>query len=177
MAWATVGPFLGLDNVFVALALAPLCHRAGRFWLLTAWFACAEAAAPLVGARSRGVLPTADAAGVLQSALLATLGLTILSTVLFAHIPAVRSGMTWDPAHLVGSGKAIAALALLLAIDNLIAGAAFSPLSAIVCGLASAFPVLLACLMGRLFGSCLPAAARATTSGVLLLTAALIGFG
>jgi len=175
MAWPTVGPFLGLDNVFVALALAPLCQRAGRFWLLAAWFAGAEAVAPLVGALLRGVLPLGEPAGMLQSALLATLGLTILGMALVARVPAWGFGMTLDPAPLVSSGKAIAGLALLLAIDNLIAGAAFSPPAAIVCGLASAVPVLLACLMGRLCGSRLPATAPATTSGLLLLTAALIG--
>ena len=176
MVWSIVGPFLGLDNVLVALALAPLCQNTGQFWLLTAWFVGVEAAAPVAGALLGGVLPVAEPAAIVQSALLMTLGLTMLGMTLAGRVPTRGLRMNSDPARLVGRDKAIAALALLLGIDNLMVGAAFSLPTAAACGLAGAVLVLLACLLSCMAGSRLLSLARAAAAAVLLLAAGALGF-
>ena len=177
ISWSTIGPLLGLDNVLVALALAPLCRAKGRFWLLTGWFVAVEAVAPVAGAVLRGALPVdAPATTILQSALLMTLGLAMLGMTLAGRGGAWGLRAYSIAERLVGSGGGIAALALLLGIDNLFAGAAFSLSAAAGCGLASAFPVFFACLLGRVAGSRLPSAARAPAAAVLLLAAGAIGF-
>lgn len=177
MSWATIGPLLGLDNILVGLALAPMCQANGRFWVLTGWFAGVEALAPVAGAVLGGTLPVDEpATTILQAALLMTLGLAMLG-MKFAGRGGAWGFRAYSMAErLVGSGSGIAALALLLGIDNLFAGAAFSLPAAAGCGLASALPVLLACLLGRVVGSRLPSAARAPATAVLLLAAGAIGF-
>ena len=219
----TAGWFLSLDNVLVALALAPLCVKAGRLWVLAAWFAGVEAVAPVVGAVLGGVVPPlAGPAGTMQVAVLLTLGLGVLGMGALTFFPLpLRGGVggwgRWelatdrlsslvrgplpptpslkgrgsilhqhlhlhqhlrhlppDPARLVSSTRTIAALALLLGLDNLLAGSAMPVPAAITCGLTSAVPVLLACFAGRLAATCLSPAGRAMACGVLLLTAAAI---
>ena len=176
MAWSTLGPFLALDNALAALALAPLCPSAGRFWLLTAWFVGVEAAAPIAGALLGGVLTAVAPAAVISSALLMTLGLAMLVLVLARRIPIAGFRVDWDPARLVGSGRSIAGLALVLGVDNLVGGAAFSVPVAAACGSASAVSALMACLLGRWGGARLPAKQRIAASAVLLLAAGAMGF-
>ena len=225
----TAGWFLSLDNVLVALALAPLCVKAGRLWVLAAWFAGVEAVAPVVGAVLGGAVPPlAGPAGTMQVAVLLTLGLGVLGMGALTFFPlplreGVRGRGRWelatdrlsslvrgplpptpslkgrgsilhlrlhlnqhlhlhqhlrhlppDPARLVSSTRTIAALALLLGLDNLLAGSAMPVPAAITCGLTSAVPVLLACFAGRRAATCLSPAGRAMACGVLLLTAAAI---
>ena len=170
MTWSSLGPLLGLDNALVALALAPVCHKAGRLWLLAAWFAVVEAAAPVAGALLGSVLPVARPPEAVQTAVVLTLGLAVLGMNLAKR----------DPARLVGSGRTIGALALLLGIDNLLAGAgmagAADPLSASAAsGFASAGVVLMACAVGRLAAPQLPAAGSTVGCAALLLAAGAIG--
>ena len=98
----TAGWFLSLDNVLVALALAPLCVKAGRLWVLAAWFAGVEAVAPVVGVVLGGVVPPlAGPAGTMQVAVLLTLGLGVLGMGALTFFPlplrvGVRGRGRWE---------------------------------------------------------------------------------
>jgi hypothetical protein len=114
---------LGLDNIAVAFALGPLQLGKRRTALLGLWFGVAEAGMALLGsALGQGWLPTAMTTDVTRAGVLATLGVAVL-------------GLAWirrRPAGFVGNPWTLTGLALLLGIDNLIAGSAadatvFSP--------------------------------------------------
>jgi hypothetical protein len=179
MDWVGLAPFLGLDNVVVALALAPWCQTSGRFWLLSAWFVGVEAAAPACGALLRGILPiaqlTAERTQVMQSALLITLGFAVVGTLLARSAGRILPFPGPLPSRLLRDGRSIAALALLLGVDNLVAGTGLSLPSAYLGGLASAAPVLLACLLGRSARSRVPARVYDPASALLLLAVGAIG--
>jgi hypothetical protein len=164
MIWSTsLGSFLALDNVAVAMALAPICHKAGRLRLLAAWFAGVELVAPMVGALLHGILPAAMPTASLQTALLATLGLAVVGLCLAQR----------DPVRLIAGGGTIAALAVLLGLDNLMAGAVVSLPVATAWGLVGAGSVLIACAVGRTLGSRLSPAGCAAA---LLASAIAIGW-
>jgi hypothetical protein len=162
MIWSSLGPFLALDNIVLVLALAPLCHRADRLRRLAAWFAGVELVAPMAGALLGGVLPTGAPTASIQVALLATLGLAVLGLHLARR----------DPARLIAGGGTIAALAVLLGLDNLMAGAAVPLPIAAAWGLVGAGSVLIACAAGRAVGSRLSPAGCAAA---LLAGAVAIG--
>lgn len=106
---------LGLDNLAVAFALGPLQLGGRRMLALGVCFGAAEAGMTLLGsALGSAWLPGAMTAEATRAGALATLAAAVL-------------GLAWverRPATLAGNPSALLALALLLGIDNLIAGAA-----------------------------------------------------
>ncbi len=160
MDWSSLGASLALDNVATALALAPICLRTGRFRLLVLWFAGAEAVAPPLGA----LLPSFAPPIPIEAALLVTLAAAVLGLGLARRPDAERR---------VARGPAIAALALLLGLDNLLAGAALPMPVAVASGLASGGTVLAACGLGWLAWRSLPPLGTATLGAAVLLAAGL----
>jgi putative Mn2+ efflux pump MntP len=110
-----ISGLLGLDNIAVAFALGPLQIGPRRALLLGLWFGIAEAAMTLLGSvLGAAWLPAAMATEMTRAGVLATLAAAVL-------------GLAWirrQPAAFVASPWALMGLALLLGIDNLIAGAA-----------------------------------------------------
>jgi hypothetical protein len=106
---------LGLDNIAVAFALGPLQLGPRRTLLLGLSFGIAEAGMTLLGsAFSQAWLPAAMTTEMARAGLLASLGVAVL-------------GLVWvkyRPADFVANGWTLAGLALLLGVDNLVAGAA-----------------------------------------------------
>jgi hypothetical protein len=104
---------LGLDNIAVAFALGPLQLGWRRAMLLGLAFGFAEAGMTLLGAGlGQAWLPAMITADATRAGVLATLAVAVL-------------GLAWvryRPADFVGSAWTLAALALLLGIDNFIAG-------------------------------------------------------
>jgi putative Mn2+ efflux pump MntP len=104
---------LGLDNIAVAFALGPLQLGRRGALLLGLWFGFAEAGMALLGsALGQSWLPTMMTIAATHAGVLATLGVAVL-------------GLAWigrRPAQFVANPSALAGLALLLGLDNLIAG-------------------------------------------------------
>jgi hypothetical protein len=106
---------LGLDNIAVAFALGPLQLGPRRTLLLGLAFGIAEAGMTLLGsAFNQASFPAAMTAEMARAGMLATLGVAVL-------------GLVWvkyRAADFVANAWTLAGLALLLGIDNLVAGAA-----------------------------------------------------
>jgi hypothetical protein len=106
---------LGLDNIAVAFALGPLQLGSRRTLQLGLAFGIAEAGMTLLGSTlGQAWLPAAMTAEMARAGVLATLGVAVL-------------GLVWvktRPADFVANAWTLACLALLLGIDNLVAGAA-----------------------------------------------------
>jgi hypothetical protein len=106
---------LGLDNIAVAFALGPLQLGPRRTLQLGLAFGIAEAGMTLLGsAFGQAWLPAAMTTEMARAGLLATLGVAVL-------------GLVWvktRPADFVANAWILAGLALLLGVDNLVAGAA-----------------------------------------------------
>jgi hypothetical protein len=121
---------LGLDNIAVAFALGPLQLGKRRTALLGVSFGVAEAGMTLLGsALGPEWLPTPAITGLARAGGLATLAVAALGLVWIGR----RRGES------IASPWALTALALLLGIDNLIAGcaadaAAFAPVSVVAMG-------------------------------------------
>jgi len=115
MITTKLGLLLGLDNAAVALALGPLDLGIRRMVLLGLWFAVAETVMTLCGA----ALGTTVAAGAAGHADAARIGVLAMLAVAVAGIVLVRRA----PAPIVGSPAALLGLAVLLGLDNLVAGA------------------------------------------------------
>jgi hypothetical protein len=106
---------LGLDNIAVAFALGPLQLGSRRTLQLGLAFGIAEAGMSLLGSTlGQAWLPAAMTAEMARAGVLATLGVAVL-------------GLVWvkyRPADFVANAWTLAGLALLLGVDNLVAGAA-----------------------------------------------------
>jgi hypothetical protein len=106
---------LGLDNIAVAFALGPLQLGPRRTLQLGLAFGLAEAGMTLLGSTlGQAWLPTAMTTGMARAGLLATLAVAVL-------------GLAWvkyRPADFVANAWTLAGLALLLGVDNLVAGTA-----------------------------------------------------
>jgi hypothetical protein len=106
---------LGLDNIAVAFALGPLQLGRRRTLQLGLAFGVAEAGMSLLGsAVSQAWLPAAMTTEMARAGVLATLGVAVL-------------GLVWvktRPADFVANAWTLAGLALLLGVDNLVAGTA-----------------------------------------------------
>jgi putative Mn2+ efflux pump MntP len=106
---------LGLDNIAVAFALGPLQLGPRRTLLLGLAFGLAEAGMMLLGSTlGQTWLPAAMTTEMARAGLLATLGVAVL-------------GLLWvkyRPADFVANAWTLAGLALLLGVDNLVAGTA-----------------------------------------------------
>ncbi len=165
MSLTSLGSLLALDNVVAALALAPLCQNRAQFLRLIAWFAAVEAMAPAVGVLLQPRLPSLLADGSASAAIVMTLGLSLLGLAL------ARRSVAFAPERWASGGWPTAALAIVLGLDNLVAGAGLSVSSAALCGAASAAAVVAACLLGRAIGLRLTLQARAVVCGILLVTA------
>jgi hypothetical protein len=104
---------LGLDNIAVAFALGPLQLGWRRALLLGVAFGFAEAGMTLLGAAlGQAWLPAMVTADATRAGVLATLAVAVF-------------GLAWvryRPADFVGSAWTLLGLALLLGIDNFIAG-------------------------------------------------------
>lgn len=172
---------LGLDNVAVAFALGPLRLGPRRTLHLGLAFAVAEAGMTLAG-RALGPdhLPAIAALDAARIGTLATLAVAVL-------------GLAWircRPAAFVGSPAALCGLALLLGLDNLIAGASGSvditTPAIMAMGLASGALAAAACgageriiggarATGTALGTASDTAWGAAASGAMLLALAAIG--
>jgi putative Mn2+ efflux pump MntP len=106
---------LGLDNIAVAFALGPLQLDPRRTLRLGLAFGIAEAGMTLLGAAfGQAWLPAVMTTEMARAGVLATLGVAVL-------------GLVWvktRPADFVANVWTLAGLALLLGVDNLVAGAA-----------------------------------------------------
>lgn len=111
-----LGFVLGLDNVAVALALGPLGLGARRTMLLAALFGAAETLMPLAGSAFSAAIGGATLVGGVAGAVRITVLTTLATAVL--GLTLVRR----DPAALIGHPAMLVALALLLGLDNFIAG-------------------------------------------------------
>lgn len=160
-----LGFMLGLDNVAVALALGPLGLGARRTALLAVLFGASEALMPLAGSAFAGSF--AQAGEGMRVIVLATLATMVLGLTLVRR----------DPAALVGHPAVLLALAILLGIDNLIAGATgVSGFALATAGLVSGTLAFAACLAS---GSAVQHVARRSlplASAVMLAALALAGF-
>jgi hypothetical protein len=109
-----ITPLLGVDNIAVAFALGPLQFGPRRTLLLGLTFAAAEAGMTMLGASLRETwLPALTTVDTVRPGVLATLAVALL-------------GLAWigrRPADFVANPWALMGLALLLGVDNLIAGA------------------------------------------------------
>lgn len=163
---------LGFDNIAVGFALGPLRMGGRRTALLGISFAIAEAGMTLLGSTFAAAwLPKFPALGAARTAVLATLGVGVL-------------GLAWvkaRPATFVGNPWALIALALLLGIDNLIAGASpdiavLSPPVVIVSGAATGLLAAAACAATGLMFRTLPQWG-ASACGLMLVGLAAAGIG
>jgi hypothetical protein len=106
---------LGLDNIAVAFALGPLQLGPRRTLQLGLAFGLAEAGLTLLGsALGQAWLPAVMTTEMARAGVLATLGVAVL-------------GLVWvktRPADFIANAWTLAGLALLLGIDNLVAGTA-----------------------------------------------------
>lgn len=106
---------LGLDNIAVAFALGPLQLGTRRTLQLGLAFGIAEAGMTLLGSGlGQAWLPAAMTAEMAHAGVLATLGAAVL-------------GLVWiktRPVDFVANAWTLVGLALLLGVDNLVAGAA-----------------------------------------------------
>jgi putative Mn2+ efflux pump MntP len=106
---------LGLDNIGVAFALGPLQLGSRRTLQLGLAFGLAEVGMMLLGSTlGPAWLPAAMTAEMARAGVLATLGAAVL-------------GLVWvktRPVNFVVNAWSLAGLALLLGVDNLVAGAA-----------------------------------------------------
>jgi putative Mn2+ efflux pump MntP len=139
---ANLGLLYGLDNAAVALALGPLLGWR-RGLVLALLFAAAEMLMPLAGAAL--ALPPFGAEDAIRAGLLGLTGTTIAGLLLVRR----------DPAALVGSPAAMVGLAILLGLDNLVAGAGmqaagFSAAHIATVGIVSGALSAAACLIGVL---------------------------
>ena len=104
---------LGLDNIAVAFALGPLQLGTRRTLQLGLAFGLAEAGMTLLGSTlGQAWLPAVMTAEMARAGVLVTLGVAVL-------------GLVWvkyRPADFVANAWTLAGLALLLGIDNLVAG-------------------------------------------------------
>jgi len=179
MNLVSLGSLLALDNVAVALALAPLCRNRTQFVRLVAWFAAVEALAPMTGVLLRTRLPPLLANGT-ASAIVATIGLSLLGLALARRRrvegPAwLRSlAAAFPPERWASGGWPTAALAVALGLDNLIAGAGLTLPLALLCGMASAGAVMAAGVLGYAIGPRFTADARTVFCGALLLVAGAV---
>jgi putative Mn2+ efflux pump MntP len=165
MSLTSLGSLLALDNILAALALAPFCRNRTQFLSLIAWFAAVEAMAPSAGAILQPRLTSPLADGSLPAAIIVTLGLSLLGLAL------TRRSAVFPPERLANGGWPTAALAIVLGLDNLLAGTELSLPSAALCGVASAAAVLVACIVGRTIGLRLAPQMRAVVCGILLVAA------
>lgn len=159
-----LGLLHGLDNAIVALALGPVLGWR-RGFALGALFAAAEIAMPLLGAwLAWSALPAQG---------LRTGALAVAATGIAGLLLARR-----DPERLIRSPWAMAGLAAVLGLDNLVAGeAAPSVASSLTIGAVSAAVAVLACAAGAAAGRRLGArAAAAAASGGFALAAAASAF-
>lgn len=163
---------LGLDNIAVGFALGPLCIGVRRTALLGLFFAVAEAGMTLLGSTFAAAwLPKLPALDVARAGALATLGVAVL-------------GLAWvkaRPAAFVGNPWALLALALLLGIDNFIAGASretadLSPLIVIASGAATGILAAAACAAGGFMFRTVPQWGAAAC-GLMLVGLAATGIG
>ena len=164
MSLTGLGSLLAFDNIVAALALAPLCRNRAQFLRLIAWFAAVEAAAPAAGVLLQPRLPPLLADGSLAAAIVMTLGLSLLA------LAAARRSAAFAQ-RLAGGGWPTAALAIVLGLDNLLAGTGLSLSPAVLCGAASGGAVVAACLLGRAIGLRWTLQARTVVCGILLVTA------
>lgn len=163
---------LGLDNIAVGFALGPLRIGARRTALVGVFFAVAEAGMTLLGSTYAAAwLPKLAALDAARAGVLATLGVAVL-------------GLAWvkaRPAAFVGNPWALIALALLLGLDNFIAGAArdvadLSPLIVIASGAVTGILAAAACATaGRMFRPVPQWGAAAC--GLMLVGLAVTGIG
>lgn len=106
---------LGLDNIAVAFALGPLQLGSRRTLQLGLGFGLAEVGMMLLGSTlGPAWLPAAMTTEMARAGVLATLGVAVL-------------GLVWikyRPADFVANAWTLAVLALLLGVDNLVAGTA-----------------------------------------------------
>jgi len=160
---------LGLDNIAVGFALGSLRIGVRRTALLGLSFAVAEAGMTLLGsAFAAAWLPALGAA---RTGALATVGVAVV-------------GLAWvksRPAAFVGNPWALIALALLLGIDNFIAGAArdaavLPPLVIIVSGAMTGGLAAAACAAADLMFRAVPRWGAAA-SGFILVGLAVTGIG
>ena len=166
LSFLSLGPLLALDNIVVAFALAPLCRDRAQLMRLIAWFAAVEALAPVVGALLHPALPAGLEDG--SAALVLTLGLALFGLALARR---TLSFAALQAEQLARGGVATAALAIVLGLDNLLAGASEPLPLAAACGAVSAGAVIAACAAGRALGLGLTARARALAGGALLVLA------
>jgi hypothetical protein len=161
---------LGLDNIAVAFALGPLQLGSRRTLQLGLAFGLAEAGMTLLGSTLGQVwLPAAMTTEMARAGVLATLGVAVL-------------GLVWvktRPADFVANAWTLAGLALLLGIDNLVAGtapelAAVSFLQIVANGALVGALAAAACAVG---GAAFRPARRwgAVASGLMLLALAAAG--
>jgi hypothetical protein len=158
-----LGLLHGLDNAAVALALGPLLGWR-RGLALAALFGLAEALMPLAGL-ALAWAPEPMASPFLRS------GVLMLAATTIAGLLLVRR----DPAAAISSPAAMAGLAVLLGLDNLVAGGESGSLAAAgAIGLASALLAAAACGAGALIGRRLTARAAALGSAGGLVALALV---
>ena len=106
---------LGLDNIVVAFALGPLQLGSRRTLQLGLAFGLAEAGMMMLGsAFGPAWLPAVMTTEMARAGVLATLGVAVLGLVCINTRPADFVANTWT----------LTGLALLLGVDNLVAGAA-----------------------------------------------------
>ena len=163
---------LGLDNIAVGFALGSLRIGVRRTALLGLSFAVAEAGMTLLGsAFAAAWLPKLPALGAARTGALAAVGVAVV-------------GLAWvksRPAAFVGNPWALIALALLLGIDNFIAGAArdaavLPPLVIIVSGTVTGVLAAAACAAADLMFRAVPRWGAAA-SGFILVGLAVTGIG
>jgi hypothetical protein len=161
---------LGLDNIAVAFALGPLQLGPRRTLQLGLAFGIAEAGMTLLGAAfGQASLPAVMTAEMARAGVLATLGVAVL-------------GLVWvktRSADFVANVWTLAGLALLLGVDNLVAGAApelaaVSFLQIVANGALVGAVAAAACAVG---GAAFRPARRwgAVASGLMLLALAAAG--
>jgi putative Mn2+ efflux pump MntP len=161
---------LGLDNIAVAFALGPLQLGSRRTLQLGLAFGLAEAGMTLLGSTlGQTWLPAAMIAEMARAGALATLGVAVL-------------GLVWvkyRPADFVANAWTLAGLALLLGIDNLVAGTApeLAAVSSLQIAANGAFVGALAAVACAVGGAAFRPARRwgAVASGLMLLGLAAAG--
>lgn len=159
-----LGMMHGLDNALVALALGPVLGWR-RGFALGALFAAAEMLMPVFGASLAWSWPLGEG---LEVGALAVAATAIAGLLLARH----------DPSGLIRSPWAMAGLAVVLGLDNLVAGqAAPSTAAVLTIGAASAAVAMAACAAGAAAGQRLSdRAAAVAASGGLALAAAASAF-